>query len=78
MIRKVMDVESKKLNEMHNSNVSLNKQMSEASKPMDTLGKEMGQLGKQMGQLSKQADNEVRELIQAAKQKGLVTPLEKI
>jgi hypothetical protein len=78
LITKVMDAESKKLNEMHNSNVSLNKQMSEASKPMDKLGKEMGQLGKQMGQLSKQADNEVRELIQAAKQKGLVTPLEKI
>jgi beta-lactamase regulating signal transducer with metallopeptidase domain len=72
------DLIGKQVVEERPSIQELSNRMNIIAKPMDQLGKEMNQLGEQMNQLSKQADNEVRELIQAAKQKGLVTPLEKM
>ncbi|MES2047799.1 MAG: M56 family metallopeptidase [Pseudomonadota bacterium] len=56
----------------------LGKKMHEAGKPMEELGKEMNTLGTQMNGLAKQAEKQVRELIQAAKEKGLAIPANEI
>ena len=50
----------------------LGQKINQASQPMKALGEEMNQLGKQMNALAVQAEKQVRDLIQQAKQKGLV------
>nr|WP_315477436.1 M56 family metallopeptidase [uncultured Undibacterium sp.] len=56
----------------------LGQKMNQASQPMKALGEEMNQLGKQMDALAVQAEKQVRDLIQQAKQKGLVLAVKDI
>lgn len=57
---------------------ALGQKMHEAGKPMEEMGKEMGALGQKMNGLAKQAEKQVKELIQAAKEKGLAIPASEI
>ncbi len=54
---------------------AMSKKMEEAAKPMEALGAQMEQLGKKMESLSQQAEKQIWELIQTAKQKGLIEPV---